>query len=83
MKEVITMDKSGRLVLPGRIRRALHVKEPTAFKAEVVGNKVELTPLQPASGAIIKKRKGLLVISTGGQEFDAAEALRALRDERV
>lgn len=83
MEEIITMDKFGRLVLPGHIRKALHIQQPAAFKAEVVGNRVELTPLPVKGGAIIKKRKGLLVVSTGGEKFDAAEAVRAMRDERL
>ena len=83
MEEIVTMDKFGRLVLPGQIRKALHIRQPTAFKAEVVGNRVELTPLAGKSGAVIKKRKGLLVVSTGGQKFNAAEAVQLMRDEKV
>jgi len=32
--------------------------------------------------AAIKKRKGLLVVSTGGKKFNAAEVLRIVREER-
>lgn len=83
MKNVITMDRSGRLVLPGPIRRALHIMQPTAFQAEVVGNKVELTVLPTASATMIKKRKGLLIVSSKGEKFNAVEAIRELRDERT
>ena len=83
MKDIITMDKFGRLVLPGSIRKALHLRQPAAFRAEVVGNHVELTPVPVKSGAVFKKRKGLLVVSTGGKRFDAVEAIRAMRDERL
>jgi len=82
MENVITMDRFGRLVLPGRIRKALQVSSPTAFKAEVMGNKVELTVITPEGGAVIKKRRGLLVVSTGGQKFNAAEAIAIVREER-
>lgn len=83
MENVVTMDKFGRLVLPGYIRKALRLKPPAVFKAEVVGNTIELTVLPAQGGAVIKKRKGLLVLSTGAEKFDASEAVRALRDERV
>ena len=83
MENIVTMDKSGRLVLPGHIRKALRIAGPAAFKAEVVGNTVELTVLPTTTRAVIKKRKGLLVLSTGGEKFNAAEAVRALRDERL
>ena len=76
------MDRFGRLVLPGRLRRALQVSPPAAFKAEVMGNKVELTPIMAESGAEIKKRRGLLVVSTRGRKFNAVEALRIVREER-
>jgi bifunctional DNA-binding transcriptional regulator/antitoxin component of YhaV-PrlF toxin-antitoxin module len=83
MEAIITMDKFGRLVLPGRIRKALQIVEPAAFKAEVMGNKVELTLVPSRSGVIIKKRRGLLVATGGSRKFDAAEAVSAMRDERV
>ena len=82
MESIITMDQVGRLVLPGRIRKALHVTSPAAFKAEVMGNKVELTLIAPESGAVVKKRRGLLVVSTGGKKFNAAEAARIVREGR-
>ena len=78
MNALVTMDISGRLVLPGRIRKALQVSPPAAFKAEVMGNKVELTLIPARSGAVLKKRRGLLVVSTGGRKFNALEAVRAL-----
>lgn len=84
MSDVITMDKAGRLVLPGPIRKALHISKPTAFRVEVVGNKVELTVLPMASGAVFKRRKGgLLVVSTKAGKFDAAEVVGAVREERL
>jgi len=83
MEDIVTMDKFGRLVLPGPIRKALHIQQPTAFKAEVVGNRVELTPLPGKSGAVIRKRKGLLVVSTGGPKFNAAEAVQLVRNDRT
>lgn len=82
MSEVVTVDRFGRLVLPQSIRKALDVTVPAAFNAEVVGNKVELTLLPASRGTIIKKRKGLLVVSTGGKKFNAGEAVQALREEQ-
>ncbi len=81
--EIVTIDKSGRVVLPAPIRNALQLKGPGAFKAEVMGNKVELTLLPAEKGTEIRKRKGLLVVKTGGRKFDAAEAVRVIRDERA
>ncbi len=82
MTEIITLDRFGRLVLPQKIRKALDVSAPAAFRAEVIGNKVELTLVPASRGTVIKRRKGLLVVSTGGKKFDAAEAVKVLREER-
>jgi bifunctional DNA-binding transcriptional regulator/antitoxin component of YhaV-PrlF toxin-antitoxin module len=82
METIITMDRFGRLVIPGRMRKALQVSSPAAFKAEVMGNKVELTVITPESGRIVKERRGLLVISTGGKKFNAADAVRVVREAR-
>jgi bifunctional DNA-binding transcriptional regulator/antitoxin component of YhaV-PrlF toxin-antitoxin module len=82
MENIITMDQVGRLVLPGRIRKALQVSSPAAFRAEVMGNKVELTLVAPESGAVVKKRRGLLVVSTGRKKFNAADAVRIVREGR-
>jgi bifunctional DNA-binding transcriptional regulator/antitoxin component of YhaV-PrlF toxin-antitoxin module len=83
MDNIVAMDQFGRLALPERIRKALHVSPPAAFKAEVTGNKVELTPIIPESGAVLMRRKGLLVVSTGGKKFNATEALKIVREERT
>jgi hypothetical protein len=82
MEAVIAMDKSGCIVLPGAMRKALHISRLAAFKAEVMGNKVELTLLAAERRAVLKKRRGVLVVSTGGQKFDAAQAVSAMREER-
>jgi bifunctional DNA-binding transcriptional regulator/antitoxin component of YhaV-PrlF toxin-antitoxin module len=82
METIITMDRFGRLVLPGRIRKALHASQTAAFKAEVMGNKVELTLMTQENETVLKKRRGLLVISTGGRKFNAADAVNLVREER-
>jgi hypothetical protein len=47
-----------------------------------MGNKVELTLVVPERSAVLKKRRGLLVVSTGGRKFDAVQAVEAMREER-
>jgi len=82
METVIAIDKFGRMVLPGPIRKALQITQPCTFRAEVMGNKVELTLVAAERGVVVKKRRGLLVVSTGGRKFNAADAVRALREDR-
>ena len=82
MEAVITMDKFGRMVLPGAVRKALQISRHSAFRAEVMGNKVELTLVASERSAVLKKRRGVLVVSTGGRKFDAAQAVSAMRQQR-
>jgi len=80
MDQIVTMDRFGRLVIPRRIREALAISRPTSFNAEMVGGKVELTPITPKSRAIIKNVNGVLVVSTGGKKFNGARAVRIARE---
>jgi bifunctional DNA-binding transcriptional regulator/antitoxin component of YhaV-PrlF toxin-antitoxin module len=82
MEALIMMDKFGRMVLPGAMRKALQISRSAAFKAEIMGNKVELTLVEPERSARLKKRRGLLVVATGGRKFNAAEAVRTMREDR-
>jgi hypothetical protein len=45
--------------------------------------KIELKGLTCARNGALKKRRELLVISTGGPGFSAVDALNALRGERI
>jgi bifunctional DNA-binding transcriptional regulator/antitoxin component of YhaV-PrlF toxin-antitoxin module len=65
MNTIITMDKFGRLVIPKSMRRVLQISQTAVFRAEAMGNKVELTLLIPESGAVLKRRRGFLVVSSG------------------
>jgi hypothetical protein len=47
-----------------------------------MGNKVELTLVAAERSAAVKKRRGLLVVSTGGRKFNAADEVRAMREDR-
>jgi bifunctional DNA-binding transcriptional regulator/antitoxin component of YhaV-PrlF toxin-antitoxin module len=82
MHAVVSMDKTGRIVIPGPMRKALNISRSVEFKAELIGNKVELTVIGPQRRALLKRRRGLLTVSTGGRKFDAVAAIDAMREER-
>ena len=44
---MLTMDASGRLVIPKEIRRLLHLSAGAELRSAVVGNRLELTPVEP------------------------------------
>lgn len=82
MSELVVTDEKGRLLLPETFWAALDLKRPAQFRAELKGERIELTPVDVKSEtAELAKENGFLVISTGGKPFDAVEAIRAMREE--
>ncbi len=81
MKTTISMDPSGRLVLPKNIRKSLNAPQRAIFEAEVLGNRLELTLAQPPDGKLRRKGK-LLIVPRQGVAFDAVEAVDEIRKRR-
>ncbi len=82
MKTIISMDPSGRLVIPKGVRRALNVPDRAVFKAEVFGSRIELT-LAEAPPAKLRRKGKLLVVARQGVASDAVKAVEATRGERI
>lgn len=81
MTATLTMDSAGRLVLPKAIRDRLHLRAGSKLRLELVGDKLELS--QEANAVkIVRQRDGLPVI-VGWEGYDAAAAVREMRDEQV
>jgi hypothetical protein len=47
-----------------------------------MGSKIELALVTPERRAVLKNRRGILVISTSRRKFNAAEVVSAMRNER-
>ena len=84
MSATVTMDSSGRLVIPRNIRDQLHLRSGSRLNLEVKGDGVFLAPL-PNEDARIVKRGARLVIETSGilSDDDVRNAIVADREERV
>ena len=78
---MITMDGSGRLVIPKEIRKLLHLTSGSVLRLALVGNRMELTPMEPP-GPALKRKSGLMVVPRTGQTFDAVAAIAATRESR-
>lgn len=76
MNSTITMDGAGRLILPKAMRERLHLRAGSRLTAEVVADRIELTPAADADVEVIRKGKRL-VLAKSGVPFDAAAAVRA------
>ena len=80
----VTIDSSGRLVIPRNIREQLHLRSGSRLNLEVKGDGVFLAPL-PDEDARIVKRAGRLVIESSQILSDEAvrKALVSDREERI
>ncbi|MEX2579312.1 MAG: AbrB/MazE/SpoVT family DNA-binding domain-containing protein [Verrucomicrobiales bacterium] len=79
MSDTISIDKAGRVVIPKAMREKLHLAPGTSLHAEIVGDRIELTP---ATAEVRVVREGKRRVLTGGVPFDAAKAVREAREER-
>src|ERR1700680_3268378 len=68
MTATVMIDKAGRLVLPKPIRERMHLRAGSQLKAEIVGDKIELSQETPAA-KIVRKKDGLPVV-VGWKGFD-------------
>ncbi len=82
MSSTIAMDRAGRLVIPKELRTTLHLEQSASFRAEVVGGRLELTPIVAEPELTVIQKHGLPVIAKTGERFSAAEAIRQTRGER-
>jgi AbrB family looped-hinge helix DNA binding protein len=81
MSATITIDIAGRLVLPKAMRDRLHLRAGSKLKADVIADKIELTP-EPDESVRLVRRGKLLVITGMKKPFDAVAAIKAARVER-
>ncbi len=80
MNSSIVLDKAGRLVLPKAIRDRLHLSAGSKLRAEVVGDKLELTP-EATEVQLVKRGKRRVVV--GWEGFDAAKAVQEMREDQM
>jgi len=78
---MITMDGSGRLVIPKETRKLLHLSSGSVLRLALVGNRLELTPMEPP-GPKLRTKSGLIVVPRTGKTFDAVAAIAATRESR-
>ena len=82
MRNTITMDKAGRIVLPKPLRERFRLEGGARLAVEIVGDHLTLMPLADEDGPDLVEKSGLLVVKSSGGESDALAALTADREER-
>jgi AbrB family looped-hinge helix DNA binding protein len=73
MATTLSIDKAGRIVIPKAIREKLHLEPGRTLLAEVVGDRIELSPA-PTELRLVRKGKRRVVAGTG--PFDAVAEAR-------
>lgn len=81
MTATITLDSAGRLVLPKAIREKMHLQAGSKLRADLVGEKLEISMDVPE--ATVELQKDGLPTIVGWEGFDAAQAVREMRDSRT
>lgn len=82
MTTTITIDEAGQILLPDAMRRLFGAVPGSRLRAEVTPERIEIVKEVPVvtQGVI---ENGVLVLPRLGIKLDAAEAVRADRDEQA
>jgi len=79
MNAIVEIDKAGRIVIPKKIRDALHLKEGTRLRIERTGESLLLEPDFPEPR--LEMRDGLLVI-VGGSPLTVEDVNKVIDEQR-
>jgi AbrB family looped-hinge helix DNA binding protein len=76
MNAIVEIDKAGRIVIPKKMREAMHLKPRTRLKIEAEGDRLTLEPDFPESK--LEMRDGLWVM-VGGRPITTEDVNQAIR----
>jgi AbrB family looped-hinge helix DNA binding protein len=82
MKNIVTLDKAGRIILPKPLRDELRLSPGDTLDLALEGEQVMLRPRRSFSP--LRKKQGVWVFSTGTAmaSDETAETLRKIREQR-
>ena len=80
MKDTVTLDAAGRVLIPTALRDALHLAAGDTMELDADGDRVTLRPVR--AGASVQKERGVWVFRRGGAPITNESINRALSDLR-
>lgn len=80
MKETISIDRAGRVVLPKPLRDRFQLREGDSLSLEVKGDAIEL---RPAKVGKLIKMNGVLVYADPTPLPEGVDFTEQMRDERI
>ncbi len=83
IRQAITVDRAGRIVLPAELRRRLNLSPGSRLRLDVVAQRIELTPEPQGAGELVVSGARRTVWRPTGAAFDAAAATREERDAQA
>ncbi len=81
MKDTVTLDKAGRVVIPKALRDALQLEAGDTLELESEGERMTLRPVR--AGSAVRKEKGVWVFRRGGPPISVESANRVLDELRL
>lgn len=82
MNQALTVDKTGRVLLPSAVRKRLNLQPGSRLALALLAERIELTVLPPEPPSTSVSPTGRRVLGATGRPQDAAQAVRDERDER-
>ena len=80
MTSTVTIDRSGRIVLPKKIRDSLELMPGTTLRVDVIAERLEIIE---APKKTTLQKKGSRRVVVGWKGFDAAASVQNMRDEQA
>ena len=81
MRNTVTIDKAGRLVLPKRLREQLGLQSGDEVLVEIVGDTITLRPVRPQP--TLQKELGVWVYQGERTSASIPDLIDEMREERI
>ena len=83
MKETVSIDSVGRLVLPKRVREALGIRGKMVVEIELIDGRVELSAPRKPMGPTKRRRGRLIYDGPLAEDWESGEAITRMRERRL
>jgi AbrB family looped-hinge helix DNA binding protein len=80
MSSTLTLDRTGRVLLPSEVRRRLNLQPGSRLKLAVLAERIELTVEAPEAPELATAPSQRRVLPPSGRPLDAAAAVRSERE---
>ena len=79
----ITLDKTGRVLIPSKVRRSLNLLPGARLNLDLLAERIEITVAPGAEPALASAPSRRRVLLASGRPLDAAAATRAEREAQA